>query len=296
MSMFQKAERRQRKARIAIFGPSGSGKTFTALSIATGLGGKIALIDTERYSASLYAGQFEFDTCDLPSHTIESYTSAINDAAQAGYDVLIIDSLSHAWQELLAEVDRIKAQSRSGNSFQAWANATPKHKKLVQAILTYPGHIIGTMRSETAYAIETNERGKQVPVRLGLKPDQGKNIEFEFDMLIEMDVDNVGTFGKDRTGLFQGRRVEKPGKALGEEIAAWLESGASIWADADHYKRALRAKVGDKGKGWGKKHWVEFFDAAVRVFDSGKYTSFMSVPADRREAFVNSINIETEAM
>lgn len=289
--MFQKAERRQRKARIAIFGPSGSGKTYTALSIAKGLGGKVALIDTERYSASLYAGQFEFDTCDLPSHTIESYTQAIDAAAEAGYGVLIIDSLSHAWQELLAEVDRIKAQSRSGNSFQAWANATPKHKRLVSSILAYPGHIIGTMRSETAYAIETNERGKQVPVRLGLKPDQGKNIEFEFDMLIEMDVDNVGTFGKDRTGLFQGRRVDKPGEALGKEIAEWLASGESLWADTDYYKRALVAKVGDAGKAFKKpEQWTEFFDAAVRVFDSGKYTSFMSVPADRREAFVNSIN------
>ena len=59
--MFRKAERKKAKLRLAIAGPSGSGKTYSALPIATGLGGPIALIDTERGSGDLYSDAFEYD-------------------------------------------------------------------------------------------------------------------------------------------------------------------------------------------------------------------------------------------
>jgi len=53
--MFQKATRKQAKARVAIDGPAGSGKTYTSLLAASVLanGGKVAVIDAERGSASL---------------------------------------------------------------------------------------------------------------------------------------------------------------------------------------------------------------------------------------------------
>lgn len=297
MSTFQKATRQQRKARIALYGPSGSGKTYTALSLAKGMGGKVALIDTESYSASLYADAFEFDTCNVGQPTIDNYVRTMGDAAEAGYGVLIIDSLSHAWQELLAEVDQAKAQNRNANSFQAWAKASPKQKRLVTAILNYPGHVIATMRADTAWAVESDERGKQKPVRLGLKPEQGKNIEFEFDILIEIDADHNARVIKDRTGKFQDQEYHKPGEAIGRQIADWLASGSAPepietdWSDNDQYKRALVARVGDAGKGFTKQQWTDLFDAAARVFDGGKHTSFMGIPADRREAFVGTINV-----
>ena len=122
---FTKATKSSVKLRLALFGPSGSGKTYTSLRMATGLGGKIAVIDTERGSASKYADRFTFDVLELPTRTVDTYVEAIAAAETAGYEVLIIDSLSHAWQELLVEIDRLAKAKYRGNSLCAWSEGTP---------------------------------------------------------------------------------------------------------------------------------------------------------------------------
>ena len=94
---FTKATKQEAKLRLALAGPSGSGKTYTALQIATHLGGPIALVDTERGSARKYADLFSFDVLELDSFHPERYIEAIHEAEEAGYAVLILDSLSHAW-------------------------------------------------------------------------------------------------------------------------------------------------------------------------------------------------------
>src|SRR5690242_19965331 len=109
---------------MALVGPSGSGKTYTALKIATNLvpSGKVALIDTERGSASKYAKLFKFDVLELRNYHPEAYIKAIKAAADNGYDVLIIDSLSHAWNGdggVLSIVDK------KGGRFDAWKDVTP---------------------------------------------------------------------------------------------------------------------------------------------------------------------------
>ena len=233
MIQFNKASKAQAKLRCAVFGPSGSGKTFTALRMATGMlagkEGKIAVVDTERGSASKYADRFAFDVCDLADRTIDGYVEAFDAAAEAGYDVLIIDSLSHAWQELLAEVDHL-AQGRRfrGNKWAAWSEGTPKQRKLVNKLLDYPGHVFGTIRTKTAWEHEKDERtGKTKPVRIGLVPEQGKGIEYEFDLLLQIDVDHCASVLKDRTGKYQDTIFEKPGEDFGRELADWLAEGES---------------------------------------------------------------------
>lgn len=226
--MFQKATKTQRKLRLALFGPAGSGKTYSALGIARGLagaGGKVAVIDTERASASLYADAFDFDTASLDRASIEAVTGALTAAGRAGYDVVVIDSLSHAWQELLAEIDALAARSFRGNTHAAWAQGTPKQRALVAAILGYPGHVIVTMRAKTEWVIEDNDRGKKTPRAVGLAPEQGKGIEYEFDLLAEVDRASLRVI-KDRTGRYQDQTIDRPGAPLGAELAAWLASAA----------------------------------------------------------------------
>ncbi len=219
---FTKATKSSAKLRAALFGPSGAGKTFTALRIAAGLGGAIAVIDTERGSASKYADRFSFDVLDLEHAGIPSYQGAIEAAAQAGYPVLVIDSLSHGWQELLQEIDRLAAAKYRGNTWSAWSEGTPKQRALVEAILTYPGHVIATMRSRTEWSIEADGKGRQKPVRVGLAPEQGKGIEYEFDLLLELSPDHIGRVIKDRTGKFQDALLDRPGEDFGQALAAWL--------------------------------------------------------------------------
>lgn len=223
---FRKATKEQAKLRAAFFGPSGAGKTFTALRVAKGLGGKVALIDTERGSASKYADRFDFDVLELPEKDIDTYVAGMRVAARAGYDVLVIDSLSHAWQELLGEIDRLAKGKYKGNTWSAWSEGTPKQRQLIDALLDYPGHVIATMRSKTEWSQETNDRGKSRPVRVGLTPEQGKGIEYEFDFLLELSVEHMATVIKDRSGKFQDAMIEKPGEEFGTELAGWLADGA----------------------------------------------------------------------
>ncbi len=224
---FRKATKEQSKLRLALFGPSGSGKTFTALRLATGITGKIAVIDTERGSASKYADRFEFDVLELgkKERDIGHYVQAISAAQEAGYAILIIDSLSHAWFELLDEVERIARTKYKGNTWSAWSEGTPKQRKLVDAILDYNGHIIATMRVKTEWSTEQTSRGKMRPVRIGLAPQQGKGIDYEFDLLGELSYTHTMTISKDRTGRFQDRVIETPGEDMGHELVEWLKDG-----------------------------------------------------------------------
>jgi hypothetical protein len=223
---FKKATKAAAKLRAAVFGPSGAGKTFTSLRIATGLaaGGPIAVIDTERGSASKYADRFSFDVLELADQSIDGYVDAIKQAAAAGYQVLVIDSLSHGWQTLLEEVEKLAKAKYRGNTWSAWSEGTPIQRKLVQAILGYPGHVIGTMRSKTEWTTVDNN-GKKTPQRVGLAPEQGKGVEYEFDLLVEISTDHIANVIKDRTGKFQDKLIDKPGEDFGQQLAAWLSDG-----------------------------------------------------------------------
>jgi hypothetical protein len=232
----KKATKAQAKLRLAAFGPSGAGKTMTALRIATGLlegtTKRIGVIDTERGSAAKYSDRWDFDVIELEGRKdVETVTGAISAFAQAGHGVLVIDSLTHAWQELLVEIDRLAKTRYKGNTWSAWSEGTPLQRSLVDAILDYPGHVIATMRSKTEWTTEKDDRtGKSKPMRVGLAPEQGKGIEYEFDMLMEISTAHVAEFIKDRTGKYQDQMIEKPGEGLGRELAAWLADGAPVVA------------------------------------------------------------------
>jgi hypothetical protein len=168
---FVKATKQEAKLRLAPAGPSGSGKTYTALQIATHLGELIALVDTERGSARKYADLFNFDVLELDSFHPERYIDAVHNAEDAGYTVLILDSLSHAGtgkDGALELVDkaakRLAATYRSGreDSFAAWREVTPLHNALVDAMVQSRLHLIVTMRTKTEYVVETKD-GKTAP-------------------------------------------------------------------------------------------------------------------------------------
>jgi hypothetical protein len=216
-------------ARIALIGPSGSGKTYTALSIATALGQKVAVIDTEHGAASKYADLFRFDVLELTSFDPRTYMEAIRSAQEAGYDTVVIDSLSHAWAGsggVLEQVDQISRRNKSGNSFAAWWDVTPLQNQLVETMLGAKMHIVATIRSKMEYAQQYDDTTKKTRVvKLGLQPVQRDSIEYEFDIIGEMDMDNYLTISKTRCPQLKGQMIERPGAALAETIGAWLNSG-----------------------------------------------------------------------
>ncbi len=228
--MFRKAERQQAKLRLALCGPSGSGKTYSALLIAQGLvpGGKIALIDTERGSGELYAHLTDYDVAVLdPPFTPNRYIELIHLSEKAKYDLLIIDSLSHAWTGeggILDLHDKATSANRSGNSFAAWREVTPKHNALVDALLGSSLHLIVTMRTKTAYDM-VDDNGKKKPIKIGLAPVQREGLEYEFTTVFDLAVEShVATASKDRTRLFDGEHFA-PSVKTGELLREWLMTG-----------------------------------------------------------------------
>ncbi len=238
--LIRKAQRKVTKARVGITGPSGSGKTLSALLMGFGMTGdwdKVGLIDTENKSADLYAETMkagihipEFPKIDLdPPYTTEKYIEAIKAFEEYGVDVVIIDSLSHAWAGeggLLEQKDQV-AKVGGKNSYTAWAEMTPKQNKMVEAILKAKCHVITTMRSKTEYVLEANDKGKQVPRKVGMAPVQRDGLEYEFTMVVDLTADHIATVSKDRTGIFDGQYFT-PSVETGQTLLEWLESGEKL--------------------------------------------------------------------
>lgn len=231
---FVKATRKQRKLRMALLGPTGSGKTYSALQIARGVvgpNGRIAVIDTENYSASLYADAADFDVLNLTTFGPADYVDAIEQAEKAGYDAVVIDSLSHAWIGTGGALDQVdKAQARAeaankkANSFTAWRNITPQHNRMVDKLVRANMHVIVTMRVKMEYVQELDERGKTVVRKVGLQPVQRDGLEYEFDIVGDM-ADAVFSVTKTRCSLFHDAVITKPGQREGAKLAEWLNSG-----------------------------------------------------------------------
>lgn len=228
---FKKAVKFESKLRLSLSGPSGAGKTYTALTLATALAesGSVAFIDTERGSASKYADLFSFDVMELDTFAPDQFIAGIHDAEEAGYAVLVIDSLSHAWNGtggLLDIVDGIAKRKYNGNTFAAWKDATPLQNNLIDAITRAKIHIIVTMRSKQEYAQERNERtGKTEIKKVGMAPIQRDGMEYEFDIAADLDIDNTMIVQKSRCSALSGAVIPKPTSAVAETIKAWL-SGA----------------------------------------------------------------------
>lgn len=228
---FTKAVRKQARLRLALTGPSGSGKTYSALLMASGIGGRIAVIDTERSSASLYSHLCEFDTLDLaPPYTPEAFIEAVTAAEKAGYTTLIIDSITHEWNGIggcLELVDEIAKAKYKGNSWSAWNDITPRHRTFLDKLMQSPLHIIATMRSKTETA-QVEENGRKRVAKLGMKSEQRDGTEYEFTIVLDLVHDgHYATASKDRTGLFSGD--PKPiDIATGKRIVDWLNSGEPL--------------------------------------------------------------------
>lgn len=242
---FKKATKKAARARIAFMGPSGSGKTVTALRVAAGLGKRIAVIDTEHASASKYAGEFgEFDALELDTFSPETYVQAIQAAERGAYDVLIIDSLSHAWSGkdgALEQVDRAAKRSSSGNSYTAWRDVTPQHNRLIDAIVGCKCHVIATMRTKTEYVLEEVTRGGKTikqPRRVGLAAVQREGMEYEFDVVCDVTLDHDVCVTKTRCAALDGAVVRKAGEDFGRTLLAWLTDGA-VMPPADAGKFGL---------------------------------------------------------
>ncbi len=242
MAAFKKATKAQSKLRLALCGLAGSGKTWTMLAIATAMAeemrrlghgdGRIALIDTEHESASLYADHFDFDTMPLDTYSPRAYVEAIGLAEREGYDFCIIDSLSHAWSGkdgALEQKDNAIARG-DGNDFTAWRGVSTMHNNLVDRMLSCRMHLLVSMRTHMEYSIDKDERGKSTIKKIGLAAIQRKGMEYEFTAVGDMDLTSLHTMKISKTRIHGvldiDDQFDRPGRDLALRIYGWLMNGA----------------------------------------------------------------------
>ena len=225
----QQAQRKHAKIKMALQGPSGSGKTMSSLLLAYGLcqdWSKIAVIDTENHSSELYAHLGPYQVLQLAApFTPERYTEAIQVCEKVGAAVIILDSITHEWENLLDY-----HSSLPGNSFTNWSKITPRHNGFIQHILQSGCHIIATVRTKQDYVL-SDRNGKMVPEKVGLKSVQRDGLEYEFTLVFDLDIRNNATASKDRTGLFFGKPEQKLSPETGKQIALWCTSGNPVAAE-----------------------------------------------------------------
>lgn len=287
---FTKAVRKKAKLRLALTGPSGSGKTYGALMIAKGIGGRIAVIDSEHGSASLYTNLCEFDTLELgPPYSPERYTEAIRAAEAAGYEIIIVDSTTHEWSGSggCLEINEKLAHSKyKGNTWSAWNDTTPRHRAFLDAMLRSSAHIIATGRSKTETA-QTEDGGRKKVIKLGMKTEQRDGFEYEFTLVLDLIHEgHYATASKDRTGLFADADPMPISMETGRALVAWLEtgieavaSGLSESAVADHL-----AAIDASGLDNWKSVFQRAYKAAEAIGDDKAKAAFVNAKDRRKTA------------
>jgi len=223
----RQSERKRAKIKMALQGSAGSGKTFSSLLLASGLTNgdfsKVAIIDTENGSADLYAHLGQYNVLSLtPPFTPEQYIKAIGVCENAGMEVIILDSISQCWDELLDFHSNL-----TGNSFTNWAKVTPRQKAFVDKILQANAHIIATMRTKQDYVLNQKD-GKFIPEKVGLKAIQRDGVDYEFTLVFDVDIKHYVLSSKDRTGLFMGKPEFIINKATGVKILDWCNAGTNL--------------------------------------------------------------------
>lgn len=263
----QKATRKKAKIKLGLSAVSGGGKTYSALLIAYGLCGdwsKIAVIDTENQSASLYSHLGDYNALPLEApYSPERYIQAIKTCEDAGMEVIIIDSITHEWDGKGGILDI--ANGMTGNSFTNWAKLTPRHQAFVDAILHSKSHILTTVRRKQDYEMTKGSDGKVKVEKAGLKEITREGFEYELTLNLELDQNHNATASKDRTGLFAGKPHFTPSVETGKIIKQWCDDGIEVIPPIDPIAEAI-AEV----------HLATTIDQLVAVW--AKYKQFQTNP------------------
>lgn len=230
MFQFKPAVKEQLKARIALEGHGGSGKTFTALTAATALGNRIAMVDTNRRQGLMYGDLFSFDHLALDSFHPDALVEAL--AAANGYDTIIVDTASAFWSGragMLEQVDRIASGSKggSGSGFTSggWKEMRPVEARMMEALFGFPGHLIVTLRVKSEYVIEEGHDGRKKPVKLGLKPEQRDGFDYDFDLVGSLDRDHTLTITKSHCPALADAVIPMPDNSFAATFRDWLNDG-----------------------------------------------------------------------
>ncbi len=295
---FAPAVKRALKARVAFAGPTGSGKTYTALTWATKLGKRIAFVDTERGSARLYADEFVFDVVEIePPYHPDRIVDLLKAVERNGYDVCIIDSLSHMWEGEGGVLDIVEAagarSGNTGNNFAGWKTGTPVLRHLIDTMLGLDAHLIVTMRSKMEYALQDGKNGRKEVVKLGMAPVMRNGVEYEFTAILDLDLDHKATVSKSRCKALADQVVQ-PGRAgeAAETFLSWLDGGEHTITkeQADGLVSAFDRILDEGARRKAKRAFVDAFGAPANIGESAYDDAVRAVGQLLDEAGVDAVD------
>jgi hypothetical protein len=253
MGSFTKATREKAKAKICLAGPSGSGKSYTSLILAhamrdAGLGSKIAVIESEAGKMNKYAGysvagqKWDFDICVLDNFGPGDYVAKLEEAHRLGYDIVVIDSISHEWQGKGGALETVDKTAPGKSKFsEGWRTVTPLHNRFVDTVLRLPVHVIATCRLKMGYVLEeeTKPDGKVIsrPKKIGMEPVQRNGIEYEFEIFATMDPSHIFRVEKTICPALDGVTAVCPGPEFFQPLFTWLNEGVEVAASG--YKSSM---------------------------------------------------------
>lgn len=282
----RQSERRKAKIKIGLQGCAGSGKTYSALLLAKGLTNndysKVAIIDTENGSADLYAHLGNYNVLSLtPPFTPENYIKAIEICENAGMEVIIIDSISHEWDELLDFHSKL-----AGNSFTNWAKVTPRQKAFVDKILQAKAHIIATMRTKQDYVLNQKD-GKYIPEKVGLKSVQRDGLDYEFTLVFDIDIKHFAVSSKDRTGMFMGKPEFTLNENIGKQILQWCNEGNSEFSELNKTDVTLKEKEITEHEVFNQIQYCNSVSELLKLFNQyPQYQETLKVDFENRKSFI----------
>jgi len=290
----KEVKREAAKLVIALAGQTGEGKTYSALQLALGLAGgnpkKVGLLDTENRRGSLYADIFSepFIHGDFPPpHSPARYVQAMNDMADSGIEVLVIDSVSHEHegQGGLEEIAHAPKADGSPRKIADWLTAKREHRRFMTAMLHLPCHVIACFRAREKMDFRDPNR----PVSKGIQPITEKNVFYEatasFLML------NQG-LSREAYKLPEGLRTILGGDGYltpehGAKLRAWVGG-----EDTDErIKNVLRLSAGN-GSDALKAEWLSLDKPTQRRLSAFKDT--LKALAESVDAEMSGIGREEE--
>ena len=263
---FRRAVREQTSLLISIAGPSGAGKTYSALKIATGLAGadgRIAFIDTEAGRGLHYADQFRFDHGDMKApFRPQSYTEAIMAADKAGYDVIVVDSMSHEYDGVGGILDWASSLADKMKPPKNWTEPKVAHKRMVANMLQSRAHLIFCLRAEDKIKITRDDKGKMVIIQPDEIPVQERWVPIcEKRFMYEMTASVIVT--PDRPGVPVPVKLQDQHRAAFPSGVPISEETGRVLAEWSHGGQPKPAR---DWKGWAREQSGRIADCQT-IFD-----------------------------
>jgi hypothetical protein len=232
--LLKPAEKQTAYLKAGILGFAGSGKTFTAAALARGLAlleqqaGKpkkpVAFFDTETgsdYIIDSFRRQ-ELELVVAKTRAFSDLLTVVKEAEQT-CSVLIVDSISHVWTELVDAYLHKKGKDRL--AVWDWNPIKTEWRQFTDLYLCSPLHIIICGRAGNVYEEYLNERGEKEILKTGTKMRVETEFGYEPSLLIEMEriqpeqnpkkkkgsaFVHRATILKDRSDIMMGAQINDP--------------------------------------------------------------------------------------